>query len=61
MKNFISLKDLPNFGECIKQAMEFKKNPFSYKHIGEGKTIGMLFFNPSLRTRLSTQLAAQNL
>ena len=61
MKNFITLKDLPNFDECVKQAMEFKYNSLSSKHIGEGKTIGMLFFNPSLRTRLSTQLAAQNL
>ena len=61
MKNFITLDDLPNFEECINQAIQLKKNPYSFEDIGKRKTIGMLFFNPSLRTRLSTQVAAQNL
>ena len=61
MKHFISLSDLPNFSDAVSLADSLKKNPFAYETIGKRKTIGLLFFNPSLRTRLSTQKAAQNL
>ena len=61
MKHFISLEDVENPNSLVEQAIELKKNPFSFKHLGKNKTIGLLFFNASLRTRLSTQRAAQNL
>ena len=61
MKNFITINDLPNFEKCIDSALIYKVDPFIHNGIGKNKTIGLLFFNPSLRTRLSTQLAAQNL
>ena len=47
--------------ELVSQALEFKKNPFLSNQLGKGKRIGLLFLNPSMRTRLSTQIAAQNL
>jgi len=58
MKNFIKLKDLNDFNKTLSLAFEMKKNINSYSHIGNNKTLGMIFFNPSLRTRLSTQKAA---
>ena len=61
MKNFITINDLPNFEKCVENALTYKIDPFIHNGIGKNKTIGLLFFNPSLRTRLSTQLAAQNL
>ena len=61
MKNFITINDLPNFKKCVENALSYKIDPFIHNGIGKNKTIGLLFFNPSLRTRLSTQLAAQNL
>ena len=61
MKNFITINDLPNFKKCVENALKYKIDPFIHNGIGKNKTIGLLFFNPSLRTRLSTQLAAQNL
>ena len=61
MKNFITINDLPNFEKCVQKALIYKIDPFIHNGIGKNKTIGLLFFNPSLRTRLSTQLAAQNL
>ncbi len=60
MKNFISIHDVTDVAELIAQAQYFKENPFNDK-IGVNKTLILLFFNPSLRTRLSTQIAAQNL
>jgi len=59
--NFTSFADVPNLQEWIKTAQNFKKNPLSHDDFGKGKTLGLLFFNPSLRTRLSTQKAAMNL
>jgi N-succinyl-L-ornithine transcarbamylase len=47
--------------ELVSQALEFKKDPFRNNQLGKGKRIGLLFMNPSMRTRLSTQIAAQNL
>ena len=61
MNDFITLSDLPDFKQTLDLAMDFKKNPYKLNSLGKGKTLGLLFFNPSLRTRLSTQKAAQNL
>ena len=61
MKHFITLADLPNFDATLDLAMSLKRDPIQMDTIGRGKTLGLLFFNPSLRTRLSTQKAAQNL
>jgi N-succinyl-L-ornithine transcarbamylase len=61
MKKFTSVNDIENLDALIKLAQQIKANPFGNKILGENKTIGLLFFNPSLRTRLSTQKAAQNL
>jgi len=60
MKNFTSVNDIPDLPELLSLAVAIKKDPFA-NQIGKNKTIGLLFFNPSLRTRLSTQKAAQNL
>ena len=61
MKNFLSVNDAGNIDFLIKTALDFKKNPLSDQGVGKGKRIGLLFLNPSMRTRLSTQIAAQNL
>ncbi|NNM94377.1 MAG: N-acetylornithine carbamoyltransferase [Bacteroidia bacterium] len=59
MNNFTSAKDVKNVEELVKEAIVFKNNPLSFSHLGKNKTIGLLFLNPSLRTRLSSQKAAQ--
>ena len=59
--NFTSLKDIDSLSKWVSEALEIKKNPLKNKKLGKNKTLGMLFFNPSLRTRLSTQKAALNL
>ncbi len=61
MKNFISANDVPDINALVKKALDFKSDPFTSKHLGINKRIGLLFLNPSMRTRLSTQIAAQNL
>ncbi|HLS10734.1 MAG TPA: hypothetical protein VK050_01075 [Flavobacteriaceae bacterium] len=61
MKQFVNLLDLPSMEETLNLASKFKKNPFSEKEIGKHKTLLLLFFNASLRTRLSTEKAARNL
>lgn len=61
MKNLIKLDDLIDFNKTLSLAFEMKKNINLYSNIGKNKTLGMIFFNPSLRTRLSTQKAANNL
>ena len=61
MKQFISVNDVPDINALIAKAMACKANPLQYKDLGMGKRIGLLFLNPSLRTRLSTQVAARNL
>jgi N-succinyl-L-ornithine transcarbamylase len=61
MKNFISAHDVKDMDSLIKSALAYKANPFKDKTLGEGKRVGMLFLNPSMRTRLSSQIAAQNL
>jgi N-succinyl-L-ornithine transcarbamylase len=59
--NYISIQNIDSLDSWVKQALLIKKKPFKNKKLGKNKTLGMLFFNPSLRTRLSTQKAALNL
>ncbi len=61
MKNFISAHDVKNIDSLVQAALAYKADPFKDKKLGADKRIGMLFLNPSMRTRLSTQIAAQNL
>jgi len=61
MKKFYSVKDVENLDQLVREAFEIKKNPGKYSYLGKHKSICLLFFNPSLRTRLSTQRAAFNL
>ncbi|GAB4023635.1 N-acetylornithine carbamoyltransferase [Spirosoma koreense] len=61
MTNFLSLADVTDLDALIQSGLAAKANPFADQHLGKNKTIGLLFFNSSLRTRLSTQKAAQNL
>ncbi len=61
MKHYLSIKDLSSIKATVSEAIELKKNPLQYQQLGKNKTIGLLFFNNSLRTRLSTQKAALNL
>lgn len=61
MKLFSSVRDVSNLGELVNEALSLKQQPYAHKHLGENKTLGLVFLNPSLRTRLSTQKAALNL
>ena len=59
--DFLGFDDIDNVQDWVAEARELKAAPLQDQELGAGKTIGLLFFNPSLRTRLSTQKAAQNL
>lgn len=61
MRNFTNVNDLGDLKSALKEAFEVKANRFGYKELGRDKTLIMIFFNSSLRTRLSTQKAAMNL
>jgi N-succinyl-L-ornithine transcarbamylase len=61
MKHFLSVQDVPNINELVQEGLKQKKSPFADELLGKHKTMGLIFFNSSLRTRLSTQKAAQNL
>lgn len=61
MNQFISVQDVHDLKSLVQEALIQKKVPFADKHLGKNKTLGLLFFNSSLRTRMSTQRAAQNL
>ncbi len=61
MKQFISVEDVKDINVLVEKALSYKANPFADKHLGANKRIGLLFLNPSLRTRISTQIAAENL
>lgn len=61
MKHFTSVKDVADLSALVTEALVIKRNPFAYKELGLNKTLGLIFMNPSLRTRLSTQKAATNL
>lgn len=61
MRNFTSVNDIESIKRAIENAKYLKENPFADQHLGKNKTIMLIFFNSSLRTRLSTQKAALNL
>ncbi len=61
MKNFISVHDVTDINALVKKALAYKADPFKDRLLGADKRVGLLFLNPSLRTRLSTQVAAKNL
>ncbi|HXB93238.1 MAG TPA: hypothetical protein VNU72_13155 [Puia sp.] len=61
MKNFISAHDVTDIDQLVRSALAYKADPLKDKSLGANKRVGMLFLNPSMRTRLSTQIAAQNL
>lgn len=61
MQHFLSVKDADSLEFLLAQALYYKKNPFADQTVGKGKRLGCLFLNPSMRTRLSTQIAAQQL
>ena len=61
MRNFTNVKDIGPLDLAVKEALEVKADRFAYQHLGKNKTLMMIFFNSSLRTRLSTQKAAMNL
>jgi len=61
MKNFVSAADVADIDSLVQLALAYKADPLKDKTLGANKRVGMLFLNPSMRTRLSTQIAAQNL
>ncbi|MFB9844664.1 Rossmann-fold NAD(P)-binding domain-containing protein [Mucilaginibacter ginsenosidivorans] len=61
MKLFSSVHDVTDINALAKEALELKRNPYSHTHLGKNKTLALVFMNPSLRTRMSTQKAAMNL
>jgi N-succinyl-L-ornithine transcarbamylase len=61
MQHFTSVHDVENPATLLQDALMMKRNPLKFKKLGKDKTLGMLFFNPSLRTRMSTEKAALNL
>ncbi len=61
MKKFTSAKDVSNIHQLVDSALAMKSNPFVFQHLGKNRTLGLIFLNPSLRTRMSTQKAAYNL
>jgi len=61
MKTFINVEDLGDLRQALAEAQEIKNDRFKYQHLGKNKTLLMIFFNNSLRTRLSTQKSAMNL
>ena len=58
MKQFLSTMDAPDLQALVQDALACKKDPHGFSQLGKNKTMVMLFFNPSLRTRLSTEKAA---
>jgi N-succinyl-L-ornithine transcarbamylase len=61
MKLFSSVNDVADINALVKEALELKQNPYTHQHLGKNKTLALVFLNPSLRTRMSTQKAALNL
>ena len=61
MKSFFHVQDIGDLNIALEEARQVKANPYAWKHLGENKTIMLVFFNSSLRTRLSSQKAALNL
>jgi len=61
MKKFFSVKDVSSVADVVQEALSLKAAPYDYQELGKNRTLGLVFLNPSLRTRLSTQKAAMNL
>ncbi|MGN6178561.1 MAG: N-acetylornithine carbamoyltransferase [Mucilaginibacter sp.] len=61
MKQFTSVYDVTDINALAASALQLKKDPYAFQQLGKNKTIGLVFLNPSLRTRMSTQKAALNL
>ena len=61
MRSFINVQDIGPLDKALAEATEIKNDRYKYQHLGKNKTLMMIFFNNSLRTRLSTQKAAMNL
>ena len=61
MKFFTTVNDVDNIEALVQEALMLKKNPYAFSQSGKNKTLGLIFMNPSLRTRLSTQKAGMNL
>ncbi|MDB5021072.1 MAG: N-acetylornithine carbamoyltransferase [Pedobacter sp.] len=61
MKQFTSVNDVEDINQLIQDALKLKSQPYVDLDLGKNKTLGLVFLNPSLRTRLSTQKAAINL
>jgi len=61
MKLFSSVHDVSDIKALVAEALELKQNPYAFQHLGKNKTMALVFLNPSLRTRMSTQKAALNL
>ncbi len=61
MKQFLSVDDVRDFNQLVQNALAYKASPFKDQQLGSNKRLGMLFLNPSMRTRISTQIAAKNL
>ena len=61
MQQFISAHDVPDIYQLIQKALQYKANPLLDQLLGKGKRLGLIFLNPSLRTRISTQVAAENI
>lgn len=61
MKLFSSVNDVTDINALVADALALKKDPYAHQHLGKNKTLGLVFLNPSLRTRMSTQKAALNL
>ena len=61
MKSFFHVQDIGDLGKALEEAKQVKATPFAWQHLGNNKTIILVFFNSSLRTRLSSQKAALNL
>ncbi|HKG07250.1 MAG TPA: hypothetical protein VKB19_12360 [Pedobacter sp.] len=61
MNQFTSVHDVKDIRQLLKDALSLKENPYAHQELGRNKTLGLVFLNPSLRTRLSTQKAALNL
>lgn len=61
MKHFLSVNEVSNLDHLVSNALAYKANPFKDATLGKNKRLGMLFLNPSMRTRISTQIAAKNL
>jgi len=61
MKLFSSVNDVINIKALVAEALQLKQNPYAHQQLGKNKTLGLVFLNPSLRTRMSTQKAGLNL